>query len=44
MVEKGGVNRFRIIVPSTQRELVETVKALGFKEAFGVDGMAVEFS
>jgi ribosomal protein S18 acetylase RimI-like enzyme len=43
-VENGGVNRFRIIVPSTQQELVETVKALGFKKAFAVDGMAAEFS
>jgi ribosomal protein S18 acetylase RimI-like enzyme len=43
-VENGGVNRFRIIVPSTQQELVETVKALGFKKAFAVDGMTAEFS
>ena len=43
-VENGGVNRFGIIVPSTQQELVETVKALGFKKAFAVDGMAAEFS
>jgi ribosomal protein S18 acetylase RimI-like enzyme len=44
LVEAAGVNRLRIIVPSTQRELVETVKALGFKEAFAVDGMVAEFS
>ncbi len=44
VVEAAGVNRFRIIVPSMQQELIETVKALGFKEAFAVDGMVAEFS
>lgn len=44
LVEAAGVNRFRIIVPSTQQELVEAMKALGFKEAFAVDGMVAEFS
>jgi ribosomal protein S18 acetylase RimI-like enzyme len=44
VVEAAGVNRLRIIVPSLQQELIETVKALGFKEAFAVDGMVTEFS
>lgn len=44
VVENADVNRFRIIVPSTQQELVETVKALGFKEMLTVDGMVAEFS
>jgi ribosomal protein S18 acetylase RimI-like enzyme len=44
VVKTAGVNRLRIIVPSTQPELVETVKALGFKEALTVDGMVTEFS
>lgn len=43
-MEKAGMNRFRIIVPTTQPELIEVVKALGFKEAFVVDGMASELS
>jgi len=43
-VEKAGVYRFRIIVPMTQSELLEAVRALGFKEAFIVDGMASELS
>ncbi len=43
-VEKTGVNRFRIIVPATQPGLMEAVKALGFREAFAVDGMVSELS
>jgi len=44
VVETAGVNRFRVTVPSTQQELAETVKALGFKKALAVDGMVAEFS
>jgi ribosomal protein S18 acetylase RimI-like enzyme len=41
-IEKGGVNRFRVVVPSTRQELIDAVKDLGFKEALTVDGMVKE--
>jgi ribosomal protein S18 acetylase RimI-like enzyme len=41
-IEKGGVNRFRVVVPSTRQELMDAVKNLGFKEALTVDGMVKE--
>lgn len=41
-IEKAGVNRFRVVVPSTRQELMNAVKDLGFKEALTVDGMVKE--
>jgi ribosomal protein S18 acetylase RimI-like enzyme len=43
-IEKAGVNRFRVVVPSTRQELMDAVKDLGFKEALTVDGMVKELS
>jgi ribosomal protein S18 acetylase RimI-like enzyme len=43
-IEKAGVNRFRVVVPSTRQELIDAVKDLGFKEALTVDGMVKELS
>jgi ribosomal protein S18 acetylase RimI-like enzyme len=43
-IEKAGVNRFRVVVPSTRQDLMDAVKDLGFKEAFTVDGMVKELS
>jgi hypothetical protein len=42
-IEKAGVRRIRIIVPTTRQELTETVKNLGFREALMIDGMVAEF-
>jgi len=43
-IEKGGVNRFRVVVPSTRQELMDAVKDLEFKEASTVDGMVKELA
>jgi ribosomal protein S18 acetylase RimI-like enzyme len=43
-IEKAGVNRFRVVVPSTRQGLMEAVKDLGFKEALSIDGMVKELS
>jgi ribosomal protein S18 acetylase RimI-like enzyme len=43
-IEKGGVNRFRVVVPLTRQELMDAVKDLGFEEALTVDGMVAELS
>jgi ribosomal protein S18 acetylase RimI-like enzyme len=43
-IEKGGVNRFRVVVPSTRQGLMAAVKDLGFKEALSIDGMVKELS
>lgn len=41
-IEKGGVKRFRVVVPTTKQELIEAVKEIGFREALIVDEMVVE--
>jgi len=43
-IEKAGVNRFRVVIPSTRQELMDAVKDLGFKEALSIDGMVKELS
>jgi ribosomal protein S18 acetylase RimI-like enzyme len=43
-IEKAGVNRFRVVVPSTRQELMDAVKDLRFKEALSIDGMVKELS
>lgn len=42
-IAKGGVRRIRIAVPTAKRELIETVKDLGFREVLVMDAMVTEF-
>jgi ribosomal-protein-alanine N-acetyltransferase len=42
-IAKGGVRRIRIAVPTAKRELMETVKDLGFSEVLVMDAMVAEF-
>jgi ribosomal protein S18 acetylase RimI-like enzyme len=41
-IEKGGVRRLRVVVPTMRQELIETMKEMGFMEALIVDEMVVE--
>jgi ribosomal protein S18 acetylase RimI-like enzyme len=43
-IEKAGVEKFRVVVPSMRQALIDAVKDLGFKEALVVDGMVLELS
>jgi ribosomal protein S18 acetylase RimI-like enzyme len=41
-IEKGNVRRFRLVLPTSSQELIETVKEIGFREALVIDEMVVE--
>jgi ribosomal protein S18 acetylase RimI-like enzyme len=41
-IRKGGVNRIRVMVATTQQALIETLKNMGFKESLLMDGMFIE--
>jgi ribosomal protein S18 acetylase RimI-like enzyme len=41
-IRKGGTNRIRVVVPSMKRELIETLKNLGFRKSLAMDGMFIE--
>jgi ribosomal protein S18 acetylase RimI-like enzyme len=43
-IEKAGVEKFRVVVPSMRQALIDAVKDFGFKEALVVDGMVLELS
>jgi len=41
-IRKGGINRIRVMVATTQQALIESLKNMGFKESLLMDGMFIE--
>ena len=43
-IENEGIMSFRVVVPAMGKNLIETVRNLGFREALTIEGMTLELS